>query len=328
MMKWTTTAGVAFHPFFARVRRYEKKALMQNFFSRLPVCLLAISIVLVSCGKTGAKTEASQVAAKVNGAEISVHQINQVLEHTPGVTAENADAARKEILERLIVQELAVAKATDSKLDRTPEIIMALDAARKDILAQAYFNQVAGNTAKVSDTEVKHYFNEHPELFSQRRIYTLKDVAIQRDEKLMALLQDMVARNKSIREITQWLEEHGTSFKADTKTRTAEQLSLEILPRIAKLKDDQSEIFEAGPLVHVINLVNSRPEPVDMATASPQIEQFLVTQRRQQLISGELKTLRDSAKVEYLGEFAPDKSRGTSTPSAAPPAVGGDARLK
>jgi EpsD family peptidyl-prolyl cis-trans isomerase len=288
---------------------------MQISSFRLPLFLLAISIVLGACGKQGATTEASQVAAKVNGAEISVHQINQALARTPGVTAANADEAGKQILENLIMQELAVTRATETKLDRTPEVIMALDASRRDILSQAYLYKVAGAPSKVSDAEVKQYFNEHPELFTQRRIFTLTDIVMARDEKLLAPLQDLIAKNKSTKEIAHWLEQAGTAFTANTDTRAAEKLSLVILPRIMKLKEGQSELFESGPEIHIINLVNSRQEPVDIATATPQIERFLATQRQQQLIADELKKMRDSAKVEYLGDFAPDKSKGTAAPA-------------
>jgi hypothetical protein len=175
--------------------------------------------------------------------------------------------------------------------------------------------KVAGAPSKVSDAEVKQYFNEHPELFTQRRIFTLTDIVMARDEKLLAPLQDLIAKNKSTKEIAHWLEQAGTAFTANTDTRAAEKLSLVILPRIMKLKEGQSELFESGPEIHIINLVNSRQEPVDIATATPQIERFLATQRQQQLIADELKKMRDSAKVEYLGDFAPDKSKGTAAPA-------------
>jgi EpsD family peptidyl-prolyl cis-trans isomerase len=309
-LKRATTEGVGFHPFFLKPDQTKlKKALMLNFSSRLPVFLIVMTLALAACGKPGAKGEASQVAAKVNGAEISVHQINQVLEGTPGVTTANAGEASKEILEKLIMQEIAVSRATESKLDRTPEVIMALDAARREILAQAYFNRVAGAPGKVSNEEIKHYFNEHPELFTQRRIYSLVDIEFARDEKLIAPLRDLVARNKSMNEITRWLGENGTTFTANTDTRAAENLSLEVLPKVMKLREGQSDVFEAGPAVHIINLVSSRQEPVDLATASPQIERFLIAQSTQQLVTGEMKKLRDAAKVEYFGEFAPDKKQ-------------------
>jgi EpsD family peptidyl-prolyl cis-trans isomerase len=53
------------------------------------------------CGKSDDK-KATQVAAKVNSDEITVHQIDNVLARTPNITAENASIAKKQILDRLI----------------------------------------------------------------------------------------------------------------------------------------------------------------------------------------------------------------------------------
>lgn len=313
-------------------RLEQKKAIMQNISYRVSISLLAIALGLAACGKLGEKKEASQVAAKVNGAEISVHQINQVLARTPGITNENADNARKEILERLIVQELAVSKATEAKLDRTPDVIMALDAAKREILARAYFNQLAGADSKVAEEEVKRYYADHPELFSQRKIFAIMDIAMRRDDKLIAPLQDLIARNKTMQEIARWLKETGVPFNASSDTRAAGQMPLEILPRIAKLKDGQIEIIETGPVLHVIHLVNSKLDPVTLAAASPQIQQFLGNQRAQEAV----KKLRESAKVEYVGDFAQSKSpaekspaeKSPTPPQAAPSAAPDDSIVK
>jgi len=288
---------------------------MQNTsYYRLPLSLLVISIALSACG-LGQKKDASQVAVVVNGTEITVHQLNQALSHTPGITAENVDKARKEILERLIVQELAVAKATDAKLDRTPDVVMALDAARRDILARAYFSQVGGGPKEVEKAEVMRYFEEHPELFTHRRIYSLSDIAVQKDSKVLATLQSMVADNKTMQDIANWLKTNGTKFDANNYTSGAEQLSLELLPKIAKLSDGQTTVIEAGQAIHVINLAKSKDAPVDFATAGPQIKQFLGSETSKQLVSAEIKKLRDSAKVEYLGDFAPDKAKDSAVPA-------------
>jgi hypothetical protein len=75
-------------------------------------------------------------------------------------------------------------------------------------------------------------------------------------------------------------------------------------------------------------LAGSRSQPVPMDRAKPSIEAFLVNQRKSELLTKQMKDLREKAKVEYVGKFADKASApaaGASAPPAAPPASGLDA---
>ena len=67
------------------------------------VALMAAVALLGGCGDKKEKG-ASQTAAKVNKAEVTVHQINFVLQQQRGLRPEQADAAGKQILERLMTR--------------------------------------------------------------------------------------------------------------------------------------------------------------------------------------------------------------------------------
>src|SRR3990172_2493309 len=80
--------------------------------------------------KAADKKAASQVAAKVNSTEITVSQINAVLARTPNVPPEAAEQAKRQILDRLIDQELAKQQAIAKKLDRRPNVLQVLEGSR------------------------------------------------------------------------------------------------------------------------------------------------------------------------------------------------------
>jgi EpsD family peptidyl-prolyl cis-trans isomerase len=92
--------------------------------------------LFAGCSDKNPKT-ATQVAARVNDGEISVHQVNFLLQQRE-VRQEEAEAASRQALARLIDQELAVQKALDLKIDRQPAVLQALEAAKRDVLARAY----------------------------------------------------------------------------------------------------------------------------------------------------------------------------------------------
>ncbi|MDP0972048.1 SurA N-terminal domain-containing protein, partial [Klebsiella pneumoniae] len=75
--------------------------------------------------------KASQTAAKVNKEEITVHQINFVLQRQQGLKPEQAEEAGRQVLERLVDQELAVQKAQELKLDRDPRVVQQVEAAKR-----------------------------------------------------------------------------------------------------------------------------------------------------------------------------------------------------
>src|SRR5262245_57262956 len=117
---------------------------------RLVFAALLLAPVL-GCGeKDDAKKTTrvpTQVVARVNGDEITVHQINNVLARSQNIDPELAAQAKREILERLIDQQLAKQKAIENGLDRSPNVMQALEAAKNEILARAYLEQVARRQA-------------------------------------------------------------------------------------------------------------------------------------------------------------------------------------
>src|SRR5688500_1830131 len=94
-----------------------------HFRKLIPIIILLPAVIgLGACDSKEPQKPASQVAAKVNSGEISVHQVNYALTRA-GVRAskpEMAPQVRREILNRLVDQELAVEQAINKKLDRSP----------------------------------------------------------------------------------------------------------------------------------------------------------------------------------------------------------------
>ncbi len=148
------------------------------------VAAMAAMLLLAGCS-SDKKDKASQTAAKVNKEEITVHQINFVMQQQRGLKPEQAEAASKQILERLIDQELAVQKAEDLKLDRDPRVVQQLEASKREIIARAYVEKTGEAAAKPTPEAIKKYYDEHPALFKERRIYSLAEQAEAEDPVLI-----------------------------------------------------------------------------------------------------------------------------------------------
>ena len=281
------------------------------------IALAAALALLAGCGDKKEKA-ASQTAAKVNKEEITVHQINFVLQQQRGLQTDQAEVVGKQILERLIDQELAVQKAEDLKLDRDPRVVQQMEAARREIIARAYVEKTGEAASKPTDAEIKAYYDAKPALFSARRIYSLQEISIEAKPEQVVTLREQLSASKSINEFVEFLKANSYRFAGNQAVRPAEQLPLNLLDTFAKLSDGQAVLMPSANGAQVVLLVGSRSEPVDEARAKPAIEQFLSNDAKRKLVETDIKALRAAAKIEYEGKFAPPPAGAASaTPATA-----------
>jgi EpsD family peptidyl-prolyl cis-trans isomerase len=286
--------------------------------SLLALAVLAATGTLQGCGKEEHKKAASQVIAKVNGDEISVHQVNFVLSKAQGITTENAEQAKREILDKLIDQQLAIQQAEAAKLDRNPAVMQNIEAARRDILARAYLEQIAAAQPKVTPDEAKKYYSEHPELFSQRRVYSLQEILVPASSA--ADVRQLVAQNKPMQDIAGTLKERNVKFAANAGVRPADQLPMAVASQLQSVKDGQTVVIDSPQGTMVVHIANSQSQPVTEVDALPRIQQFLGNQRNSEAVAKELKNLRAKAAIEQTSEIAAAPPPSTVAPAAPAPA--------
>ena len=270
------------------------------------VLALLVSVLAASgCGRDGSGAHASQVAAKVNSDEITVYQVNSMLARKPAVEASDAAAAKRAALDKLIDLELARQKAVAEKLDRSPEVVLAIENAKTEILARAYLQRVAAGRREPSTAEVKKYYADHPELFARRYIYNIEEIGVAPSADQLPALRKLVKNARSIEELADWLKAHGVKFTEKRAVRASEQIPLDVLPRLLAMKDGEiSALDAANGHLDILRIAARRAAPVDESAAAPRIRQFLANRRSSELVAAEMKRLRKAAKIEYVGEFA------------------------
>jgi EpsD family peptidyl-prolyl cis-trans isomerase len=284
------------------------------------VAVVAASVLLAACGDKKEKA-ASQTAAKVNKDEITVHQINFVLQQQRNLRPEQADAASKQILERLVDQQLALQKADEQKVDRDPRVVQQLEAARREIVARAYLEKVGEAAPKPTAEEIKKYYDEKPALFRDRRVYSIQEISIEAKPEQVAELREKLGAAKNINEFVEHLKTTGLRFTGNQAVRAAEQLPLNTLDAMARMKDGQAMVVPTPTGAQVVVLAGSRSQPVNEEQARPAIEQYLLNERKRKLVEDDLKAMRAAAKIEYVGKFAEGAASAPAASPAAPAAT-------
>ena len=273
-------------------------------FARAALPLLLSLALLGGCGRKEAAKD-TQVAAKVNGQEITVSQINFALSRLgQQIPQDKLKQVSAQALNQLVNQTLLEQAAIKDKLDRDPQVLQAIEAAKLQILAQSYAEKQVGNTAKPTDAQISQYYNDHPDLFSQRKIYKLQELQIQAKPEQFDAVKQQLTGSGNMGDFVNWLKSQGIPFQGGETVQAAEQIPLPLLDRLAKLNPGQAALVNNNGTLLVIVVAAAQPQPVTLDQAKAQITAFLTNQARQKAVTDLVKNLKDSGKVEYLGEFA------------------------
>ena len=277
---------------------------------------------VAGCGSGSSK--GSQVAVKVNKDEVTVQQVNEQLTRLPGVARDQMEPATRRVLTSLVNQQLLVQQAMEHKLDRDPEVLAALDAARRNVLAQAYVQRVITPQAKPTEQEVRDYYVQNPYLFAERKAYRLQELTIEAGPDQAKGVEAAAQKTKGLKALAEYLRANKIPFSADSGVRTAEQLPLARLPQIAQMPAGAVTVFQGGGnRLEAVEVLASEPQPVSDKKATPAIEQFLTNRKRDELAAAEVKRLREAAKIEYVGDFS--KYASEPVAKAAEPAAAASA---
>jgi EpsD family peptidyl-prolyl cis-trans isomerase len=253
----------------------------------------------------------AQVAALVNKEWIMVDQVDYMMAQMPAVNGESPEAARKAALDRLIDIELARQQAVATKLDQDPAVQRMVDAAKAAALAQGYMIYKSRDVPKPTEAEIKRYYFDHPALFSERRVFSIQELAAEVPPDQVPKMKARLAKEKNMGGIVLALKANGFKYNANQAVRTAEQLPMTQLDSIHKLKDGEIMVEQIPQGLHVVALTASETKPASLDMARPFIERFLVNDRRKQIVDSEAKALRAGASIEYpeTNPDVPEKKR-------------------
>lgn len=280
---------------------------------------LLAALLLAACGPRK-DFVGSPPAARVNGDEVDIAHVELLLQQRK-LRPEQSDAASRQILERLIDQQLAVQRADEMDLDRDPRVALQLEAVRREVLARAYLDKVGESAAKPTPEEIRRYYDDKPALFAERRIYSIQEITIEARPEQLPALREQLAASKSINEFVDYLKSNDFRFGGNQAVRAAEQLPLASLDAISRMQVGQAAIVPSAAGALVVVLAGARSQPVSEEQARPAIEQFLLNERRRTLVEEDLRKLRAAARIEYVGRFAEPAAAASGAAGQAEPAA-------
>lgn len=267
------------------------------------VLSLVLAFLIAGCGQ-GRSNAPSQVAARVNKGEISVHQVQYALQRQPRAIREQPEQAARKILTTLVEEELAAQAARAEGLDHDPDVLQALLLAQREVLARAYQDRLASKTRGSTSDEIDSYYDGHPALFEQRRLYLIQETAVEATRAQSKEVEALARSALGAEEIVDRLRAKSFRFETRQFVQAAESLPLALLFPMAQLSKGQSIVVSQPDDVRIFTVLHFQVAPVGRRLAAEPIATYLDAERRRRIVADGMKDLRKAASIEYFGSFA------------------------
>lgn len=298
---WSVVFGATDRRLASTNRDENKYRMKTTQYSQQPVLLSLVvlagmvAVMLAGCG--GAGDAVPPPAAKVDGVTISQAGLVAAV---PG----GSPAQRKAQLDTSIAEQLLANAATKAKLDADPGVMAAMETSKRQILARAYLAKQAAAQPKVTDVDIKAFYDEHPELFAKRKIYRLQEIAITVAGDRMGDITKKFQGMKTFGERAVWLKKNGITFTTGVVVKGAEEWPADLLARLTKMKDGTAFDLANAKGFSSLQLTGIEEQPLTPQQAQSQIAKFISNQRLGELVNQETKRLRESAKIEYFAPYS------------------------
>lgn len=261
----------------------------------------AVALLAACDGKSDkAGAPVGQTIARVNGQEITVHELIRELDKLD--SRSDPDTDTRTALHALVKRSLLAQKATEAKLHRSPSVMMALRRARMDVLAQAYLAHRVANDAVVSDQDVQRYMDKNPRHFKQREYLVLDQVVVKR-----TLLTDKEMRALKSLKTPELVMERLSSMRVPYERRQISFFSMDfpndMLEGIDKLAPNRLFVIRTPNRVAISKIVDRGRQPLTGRKAFEEAKRRLAIEKGNAAALQTINSLMESANIKYFGEY-------------------------
>lgn len=256
-----------------------------------------LSFILNGCTNPDDKG-ATQVVARVNDFEITVHQQNAAFA-AHSQTVQNIRIDQQNILNKLIDNTLLKQALVSEHLTSKPETVQAITNAVTEAYASVYKDWLTANIAKPTSEEVLRHIKEHPDFFEKRQLFEVKELIIL-DNLSIQDVEFLAFKAQTIAQVRDWLKAHEIPFSNRIYYLTTELLRPEFSNFNAPHhKVDMIRFNEHGipKFQSITPLMHAPIEPQDAPLVA---EEQLIQLRYTEKINSELSRLRSMATIDVL----------------------------
>ncbi len=271
---------------------------------------ISFTCALVALSLTACDKEATgQVAAVVNGEEITLQEINAELGSTPIPEGIDKKVVQQAALQRIVERRLLAQAARDDELDKTPDYLLRERQLRDALLVQL-MGQRAERALKVpGEQEIDKFIADNPVMFGERKILAVDRIQFALPKNLDQL--KALESDHSMEAVAARLNQMGIEFRRDATQIDSAALGQQRLQQIHALPAGEPFVVPENGVVTVGVVTGERAEPVSPANARPVAVQALRNKQLSDTMQQRLRQSRTKAEIQYQPGFAPAAGKGS-----------------
>lgn len=278
------------------------------------IALLTAAMTVLTITSACEKKATGQIAAVVNGEEVSQAELNAELEGVRLPEGADKKQVMREILQRVIDRKLLVQSAREQGLDKSPEYLTQQRRLNENLLVSLIGKQAASTVRIPAPAEIDRYINENPTLFAGRTRYQLDQ--LQFDAPADRAQLQPLAQAHSLEAVARVLDQQGIRYERGRGVLDSASVPPAVMKQIQALPAGEPFVTPAGGKFVASVITGSETVPTSPETARPAATELLRRQTLMETTRKQVAQARAGAKIDYQPGFEPAK-----TPAGAAPAT-------
>jgi len=267
--------------------------------------VISLFFVFVSCAKQG--EQKGSYLAKVGKIKITNADLEREMENLPPFAQKIFEGreGKEKFLNELVKKELLYQEATKQGLDKDPEYVQKVEDFKKITLIGKLLEKEIEERTKVTDEDVKKYYDEHKEDFSPSSQIRLNLIRLKTEDEADNIL-DKLEKGEDFSAIAKESSIDADSAKAggDLGFISRDQIPQEYQMAIVRLKKGEvSDPIKTQNGYDIIKVTDKKAtQVVEFEKVKDLILQHLSAERQKEVFDSYIESLKKTYTVEINRE--------------------------
>lgn len=282
---------------------------------RALMCLTAGAVMLTGCEKTAE----GQVAAIVNGEEVTLQEINAALGEANIPEGVDKEAIKQQALQQIVDRRLLAQAAKEAGIDQDPAYLIRQRQLSEALLVRMYADK-AGTTIKVPDqAAIDRYTEANPFTFANRTVYAVDQVIFPAPADLGDLKQLEVAN--TLADVERILTGMGIKFARKSAQMDSAQVPPAMMAQIVSLAPGEPFVIPTGGTVTASVIKDRQTVSFNPEQAGPVAVKAIRNEEMAKIMKQRLAEAKAKAEITYQSGFSPADEKAADTPDVIKEAV-------